>query len=118
MAATRRMVSAAMVPTVVLGMVLSTDFAAPATAATCQAPEANIDPPPGFLYLFLASAEDQRNVGTALFLADGTFFGVGTRGAFLSSYLIQYDVAMPARIAPKTTSATGHAWIARATTPT
>lgn len=59
----------------------------------------DIDPPPGYLYLFLASAEDQRNVGTALFLPDGTFFGVGTRGAFLSSYFVQYDVAMPAKVA-------------------
>jgi hypothetical protein len=47
MSATRRIVSAAMVPTVVLGMVLATEFAPPAMAVTCNAPEANIDPPPG-----------------------------------------------------------------------
>ncbi|OBG06585.1 DUF4185 domain-containing protein [Mycolicibacter sinensis] len=47
MSATRRIVSAAMVPAVVLGMILATEFAPPAMAATCNAPEANIDPPPG-----------------------------------------------------------------------
>lgn len=47
MSATRAIVSAAMVPAVVLGMVLATEFAPPAIAATCNAPEANIDPPPG-----------------------------------------------------------------------
>ncbi|MCV7386203.1 DUF4185 domain-containing protein [Mycolicibacter longobardus] len=47
MSATRRIVSAAMVPAVVLGLVLATEFAPPAMAATCNAPEANIDPPPG-----------------------------------------------------------------------
>ncbi|KLO27644.1 hypothetical protein ABW16_15430 [Mycolicibacter heraklionensis] len=47
MSATRRIVSAAMVPAVVLGLVAATEFAPPATAATCNAPEANIDPPPG-----------------------------------------------------------------------
>ncbi|CAJ1495457.1 DUF4185 domain-containing protein [[Mycobacterium] kokjensenii] len=45
MSATRRIVSAAMVPAVVLGLVMAT--APAATAATCNAPEANIDPPPG-----------------------------------------------------------------------
>ncbi|KAA1430697.1 DUF4185 domain-containing protein [Mycolicibacter arupensis] len=47
MSATRRIVSAAMVPAVVLGLVAATEFAPPAMAATCNAPEANIDPPPG-----------------------------------------------------------------------
>ncbi|BBZ22352.1 DUF4185 domain-containing protein [Mycolicibacter hiberniae] len=47
MSATRRIVSAALVPAVVLGLVAATEFAPPANAATCHAPEANIDPPPG-----------------------------------------------------------------------
>lgn len=47
MSATRRIVSTAMVPAVVLGMLLATEFAPPAMAATCNEPEANIDPPPG-----------------------------------------------------------------------
>lgn len=47
MSATRRIVSVAMVPAVVLGMIVATDFAPTATAATCAAPEANINPPPG-----------------------------------------------------------------------
>ncbi|OBG35431.1 MULTISPECIES: DUF4185 domain-containing protein [Mycolicibacter] len=46
MSATRRIVSAAMVPVVVLGMVAASEFAS-ANALTCNAPEANIDPPPG-----------------------------------------------------------------------
>lgn len=36
-----------MVPAVALGMVIAVDAAPPAAAATCNAPEANIDPPPG-----------------------------------------------------------------------
>ncbi|MEB3051787.1 DUF4185 domain-containing protein [Mycolicibacter sp. MYC123] len=46
MSMTRRIVSAAMVPTVVLGMVLAAE-GVPAQAATCSAPEANVAPPPG-----------------------------------------------------------------------
>ncbi|MGV0626923.1 DUF4185 domain-containing protein [Mycolicibacter minnesotensis] len=47
MSARRRIGSVAMVPAVVLGLVMATEFAPPASAATCHAPEANIDPPPG-----------------------------------------------------------------------
>lgn len=47
MAAIRRIFSAAMVPAVGLGLVLATEYAPPAKALTCNAPEANIDPPPG-----------------------------------------------------------------------
>lgn len=36
-----------MVSAVVIGSVLAVDLAPPAAAATCSAPEANIDPPPG-----------------------------------------------------------------------
>lgn len=36
-----------MVPTITLGLVLAVDLAPAANALTCNAPEANIDPPPG-----------------------------------------------------------------------
>ena len=59
----------------------------------------DVDPPQGQVYMFLASAADQRNIGVALYKADGTFFGIGTRGSFFSSYFITYDAAMPSKIA-------------------
>lgn len=47
MSATRRILSASMVSATVLATVLAVDLAPSAAAATCNAPEANIDPPPG-----------------------------------------------------------------------
>ena len=47
MSATRRIFSAALVPAVVLGLVVATEVAPSALAATCNSPEANVDPPPG-----------------------------------------------------------------------
>ncbi len=47
MSVTRRIVSVSMVSAVAIGMVVATDLAPPAIAATCNAPEANVDPPPG-----------------------------------------------------------------------
>ncbi len=60
----------------------------------------DLDPEPGYFYLILATSDDQRPIGTAVFRkADDSFFGAGTRGAFMSSYWITYDAAMPARLA-------------------
>lgn len=47
MAATRRILSASLVSAVALGMVTASDLTPAARAATCHAPEANTDPPPG-----------------------------------------------------------------------
>lgn len=59
----------------------------------------NLDPPVGHAYLFLASSEDQRNIGLAIFQQDGDFFAAGNRGSFFSSFIVRYDVSMPVRIA-------------------
>ncbi|HEU4361530.1 MAG TPA: DUF4185 domain-containing protein [Mycobacterium sp.] len=47
MSTMRRILSASMVSAVALGLVVATDLAPSAIAATCNAPEANADPPPG-----------------------------------------------------------------------
>lgn len=59
-----------------------------------------VDPDPGYAYLLLARAGDGRNIGIALFArADDTFIGVGTRGAFFSSYQTYFDGPLPLRVA-------------------
>ncbi len=60
----------------------------------------DVDPPQGAYYLFVAEAADGRNIGLAVVRrADGGLFAYGGRGSSASTYLIQYDVAMPTRIA-------------------
>lgn len=60
----------------------------------------DVDPPVGKAYLFMATSDDQRNIGLAIFRKDdNSLFTVGTRGSFFSSYTVVYDSPMPTRLA-------------------